>query len=53
MSPKDPFSAKYCRRFQDEGNSLSALKSSWFFMGRKLKRDGKDVLLVQGKVLTD
>lgn len=30
MSLKDPFSAKYYRRFQDGGSSVSALKSLWF-----------------------
>lgn len=27
MSPKDLFSAKYCRRFQDGGNSVSHFSS--------------------------
>lgn len=34
MSPKDLFSAKYSKRFQE---IESLLKSFWFFMGNKLK----------------
>lgn len=48
-SPKDPFSAKYCR-FQDGGSSVSALKSFWFFVGKKLK--GMARMFFSSKVLS-
>ena len=54
MSPNNPFSAKYSRRFQDKRSSAGAhLKSFWFLMGNKLKLVVVMLFLSKGKVLTD